>query len=108
MPGEKAPGPDGFIGIFFKTAWSIIKRDIIDAINLFYSQHRHQLNLLNSGSIVLIPKHAEATKIGDYRPISPTHSIAKIISIDGKQTGTALALPGIKKPKCFYQNKMYS
>lgn len=56
MPGEKAPGPDGYIGVFYKTAWSVIKDDLLAAINLFFNQHAHQLNLLNSGHIVLIPK----------------------------------------------------
>lgn len=80
LPGKKAPGPDGYIGIFFKTAWNIIKQDVLAAMNLFYNHHRHQLNLLNSGSIVLIPKHSEAKRIGEFRPISLTHSIAKLIS----------------------------
>lgn len=80
MPAEKAPGPDGYIGIFFKKSWETIKHDILAAVNLFYSQQSHQLNLLNFGHIVLIPKHAEARTIGDFRPISLTSSIAKIIS----------------------------
>ncbi|WVZ96579.1 hypothetical protein U9M48_042196 [Paspalum notatum var. saurae] len=29
MPGDRAPGPDGFIGVFYKTAWHIIKPDVI-------------------------------------------------------------------------------
>ncbi|XP_072146409.1 uncharacterized protein [Setaria viridis] len=39
MAGDKAPGPDGYIGVFFKTAWHIIKHDIMAAINFFYQQH---------------------------------------------------------------------
>lgn len=56
LPGERAPGPDGYIGIFFRSAWEIIKQDILTAINLFCNRQRHQFNLLNSGHIVLIPK----------------------------------------------------
>ena len=29
MPSEKAPGPDGFIGCFYKKCWSVIKDDVI-------------------------------------------------------------------------------
>lgn len=29
MPPEKALGPDGFIGVFFKAAWEIIKDDAL-------------------------------------------------------------------------------
>lgn len=80
MPSEKAPGPDGYIGAFFKSCWDLIKQDVLAAITFFFNQHSQQLNLLNSGHIVMIPKHAEAKVIGDYRPISLTHSIAKLIS----------------------------
>jgi hypothetical protein len=32
LPSVKAPGPDGFIGAFFKACWYIIKEDIVAAI----------------------------------------------------------------------------
>ena len=31
MPTDKALGPDGFTGLFYRTAWPIIKDDIIRA-----------------------------------------------------------------------------
>jgi hypothetical protein len=36
--------------------------------------------LLNSANIVLIPKKPDALTVGDYRPISLIHNIAKIFS----------------------------
>jgi hypothetical protein len=27
--GEKGPGPDGFVGLFFKSCWEIIKKDVV-------------------------------------------------------------------------------
>ena len=35
MPSEKAPGPDGFIGVFYKRCWPIIKADLVEAIMIF-------------------------------------------------------------------------
>jgi hypothetical protein len=29
---EKAPGPDGFIGAFFKSCWEIVKQELVAAI----------------------------------------------------------------------------
>ena len=39
LKSDKAPGPDGFIGIFYKSCWGIIKEDLKAAINFFYAQH---------------------------------------------------------------------
>lgn len=80
MKQESAPGPDGFIGKFFRTCWDIIKEDLRAAIQYFYNIHGQHFNLLNSAHIVLLPKTTEAIKISEYRPISLTNNIAKIIS----------------------------
>jgi mannosylglycoprotein endo-beta-mannosidase len=50
------------------------------AINSFYQLHNQHFDQLNSAHVVLIPKKADAKRLGDYRPISLTHSIAKIFS----------------------------
>lgn len=79
-PKEKAPGPDGYIGLFFTTCWDIIKEDLIAAINHFYNMNQHELHLLNQAFVVLIPKKPDPTKVLNYRPISLIHSFAKIVS----------------------------
>lgn len=35
MPADKAPGPDGFNGLFIKKCWHIIKEDIYRLIQDF-------------------------------------------------------------------------
>jgi hypothetical protein len=34
--GEKAPGPDGFIGEFFQQCWTIIKEDLVRTLQQFH------------------------------------------------------------------------
>lgn len=77
---EKAPGPDGFTGAFFKCAWEIIKTDLLMAITHFGNLHSHRLQDLNLADICLIPKKEEVRSLEDYKPISLIHSFAKIIS----------------------------
>lgn len=80
LASDKAPGPDGYIGIFFKQSWDIIRDDIMKAADFFYQLHRQHFSKLNSAHLVLIPKKAEARRVGDFRPISLTHSISKLLA----------------------------
>jgi hypothetical protein len=80
IAGDKAPGPDGYIGIFFKKCWGIIKADVMQAFQFFFNQHDQHLHHLNTAHIVLLPKKPDAQQLSDFRPISLTHSVAKLIS----------------------------
>ncbi|WVZ67318.1 hypothetical protein U9M48_016414 [Paspalum notatum var. saurae] len=80
LNAENAPGPDGFTGLFFRIAWPIVKEDVLRAFNYFYQLHDQHFRNLNSAHICLIPKNAEAVSFSDFRPISLSHSLAKIIS----------------------------
>jgi hypothetical protein len=35
IAGEKAPGPDSFIGVFLKRSWLVIKEDLMSAFYFF-------------------------------------------------------------------------
>ena len=65
MPNDKAPGPDGFTGIFFKKCWLTIKTDIMQAIHSFNNLHSANLHWLNAANIVLLPKKDGAEEIAD-------------------------------------------
>jgi hypothetical protein len=79
-PKEKAPRPDGFIGVFFSSCWEVIKEDLIKVVHHFFIQNQQGLNLLNQAFIVLVTKKSHPQRVTDYRPISLTHSFSKIIS----------------------------
>jgi hypothetical protein len=78
MPKERAPGPDGFIGMFYKKCWTVVKDDIVQAILSFYCHRIARLNLINEANIVLVPQ--VASQVLDFRPISQINSVIKIIT----------------------------
>ncbi|XP_020172573.1 uncharacterized protein [Aegilops tauschii subsp. strangulata] len=77
-PSNKAPGPDGFTGAFFKACWDIIKVDVMAAIDHFSNLHASNFHWLNSANIALIPKKDGAEDISDFRPIHLIHVVAKL------------------------------
>jgi hypothetical protein len=80
MPGDKAPGPDGFTGLFFKKSWEIIKTNVMNVVQQFENLHVAKFHLLNSANVTLLPKKEGPEDIFDFRPISLIHAIAKIIA----------------------------
>jgi hypothetical protein len=80
MPSDKAPGPDGFTGLFFKECWDIIKIDIMNVANAFHRLRTSSFAILNTANVVLIPKKDGAESVLDFRPISLIHSFTKIIA----------------------------
>jgi len=115
MPSEKAPGPDGFIGLFYKNCWSVIKEGLIQAIMSFYSLRTARLNLINEANIVLLPKSQEASSVSDYRPISLINSVAKIITkiLANRLTPhmnsiVSNAQNAFIKKRCIHDNFIYS
>nr|XP_020150285.1 uncharacterized protein LOC109735480 [Aegilops tauschii subsp. strangulata] len=79
-PTEKAPGPDGFTGQFYRSCWPIIKEEVMAVFNKFYQMARSNLVELNSALIALLLKKNGVSEISHYRPISLIHSMAKLIS----------------------------
>jgi hypothetical protein len=79
MPIDKAPGPDGFNGLFFKKCWHIIKEDVYQLCNDFFSGNI-SLQAINSSFITLIPKNSNPVTPNDFRPISLLNSILKLIT----------------------------
>ena len=77
---DKAPGPDGFTGRFYKSCWSIIKDDIMAAISAIWSTKFVNFEVLNTAFITLLPKVDSAERPKDFRSISLVHSFAKLVT----------------------------
>uniref|UniRef100_J3L5S3 Reverse transcriptase domain-containing protein n=1 Tax=Oryza brachyantha TaxID=4533 RepID=J3L5S3_ORYBR len=80
LPTNKAPGPDGFTGLFYQCCWDIIKPDIMRAILKFFSGNSQNFGILNSATIILLPKKEAPVSLKDYRPISLIHSFSKLVT----------------------------
>ncbi|GAB2286220.1 hypothetical protein Dimus_039749 [Dionaea muscipula] len=76
---NKALGPDGYSAGFFKKAWHIIGDDICNAIREFFSTGQ-LLRQLNHAIIVLLPKHTNANRVEEFRPIACCNVLYKLIS----------------------------
>lgn len=79
LGGSKAPGPDGFPGLFYQRYWSVIGPYIIMMVKSFL-----KLGILhpsiNHTDIVLIPKTTNSITPSQFRPISLCNFSYKIIS----------------------------
>ncbi|XP_057803038.1 uncharacterized protein LOC131018330 [Salvia miltiorrhiza] len=79
MDANSAPGPDGFSGMFFEKCWQIIKVDVIQAVQRFFS-HSYLPSGCNASTMILIPKKEQVSVVGDLRPIVLSNFFFKIVS----------------------------
>ncbi|XP_077232161.1 uncharacterized protein LOC143866893 [Tasmannia lanceolata] len=79
MDDNKAPGPDGFNGAFFKSFWYLIGKETVAAIQYFFVTD-NLLPTLNTSFISLIPKCNNASTPDQYRPISLCNHVYKVIT----------------------------
>lgn len=80
MPADRAPGPDGFTGAFYKSTWGIIKADVVSTLNALFFGDNREFHRLNNAYVVLLPKKPDAATPADYRPITIIHSFGKLAS----------------------------
>jgi hypothetical protein len=79
MPTDKAPGPDGFNGLFMKKCWSTICHDFYALCEEFYNGNTN-LECINSSFITLVPKVDSLESVNDFRPISLLNITLKILT----------------------------
>jgi hypothetical protein len=76
---NKAPGPNGMTGLFYKTYWPIVKDSVIISVQSFF-KGGYLLKEFNHTNIALIPKVDNPSLVNHFRPISLTNFNYKIIS----------------------------
>ncbi|KAL6188722.1 hypothetical protein ACLB2K_040113 [Fragaria x ananassa] len=79
----KAPGPDGFPGLFYLKYWRIVN-DIVSETAKDLFAGRVGLNNLNMTHIVLFPKVEISEKTTQFRPISLCNNSYKIVVVNGR------------------------
>lgn len=79
LPANKAPGPDGYTGEFFRKAWPVIGNDFTDAVQEFFASGQI-LKQWNVTAIMLVPKSTEVDRVSGFRPISCCNAIYKVVS----------------------------
>ncbi|GKA89233.1 reverse transcriptase [Tanacetum coccineum] len=79
MGAHKAPGEDGFSGIFFQKYWHIVGTSVINVVKQFFNESVTPSSL-NKTLVVLIPKIPAPETIGQFRPISLCNFAYRVIS----------------------------
>lgn len=77
---EKASGPDGFTGLFFRHCWTTVKNEVMLTMQKLQTLNSQSLHLLNTATLVLLPKHSGAAQPNEFRPISLVHFFAKLVA----------------------------
>lgn len=62
-----------------KSYWHVIKTDVVKDVQEFFEKSK-LFKAFNSTIVTLIPKHAKAVTIRDYRPIVGCTTFYKIVS----------------------------
>jgi hypothetical protein len=79
MKTDRAPGPDGFNGLFLKKCWHILKHDFLKLCDDFHAGNG-QLQSINGSYITLVPKKHSLESVNDFRPISLTNTSLKFLT----------------------------
>jgi hypothetical protein len=79
IPTDKAPGPDGFNGLFLWKYWDIIKTDFYQLCQDFFDGNI-DVECLNESFITLVPKVNNPEIVNDFRPTSLLNSNVKLLT----------------------------
>ena len=66
LPSDKAPGPDGFTGRFYKVCWSTIKDDIMAALAAIWSREFDHFSKLTRHILQWFQKQVELIRLRTF------------------------------------------
>ena len=75
----KAPGPDGMFAIFFQKYWNVVGNDITCMV-LNVLNRNMSMSSINKTSITLVPKINNPSKMTNFRPISLSNVVYKLVA----------------------------
>ena len=75
----KAPGPDGMFAIFFQKYWNVVGNDITCMV-LNVLNRNMSMSSINKTSITLVPKINNPSKMTNFRPISLSNIVYKLVA----------------------------
>lgn len=76
---DKAPGHDGFCGVFFQSSWGDISEQLVCMVVSFFNGSV-VLGEMNTTNIVLLPKVDRPEWVSQFRPISLCNFAYKVVS----------------------------
>uniref|UniRef100_A0A452ZBP7 Reverse transcriptase domain-containing protein n=1 Tax=Aegilops tauschii subsp. strangulata TaxID=200361 RepID=A0A452ZBP7_AEGTS len=79
MRSNRAPGPDNIPVEFYQHCWDVVSVDLFSLFEWFY-EGKLDVQRLNYGIIMLLPKSTDAKKIQQYRPICLLRCPYKLIT----------------------------
>jgi len=75
----KVPGHEGICLEFFRTAWDVLKLDLLQIMNRMYMEGTITVRQLQ-GFIVWLPKNAHSKNVDDCRPLTLLNPYYKILA----------------------------
>jgi hypothetical protein len=79
MPVDRAPGPDGFNGMFLKKCWPIIQTEFY-CLAFDFHDGTIKLDNINGSYITSVPEKVVPMDVNDFRPISLTNICLKFLT----------------------------